>query len=268
VTLQKRWQAITREHIVAGVILLNSLVLFLLGFPSLVARYGGLLFNLDYFFTVFFVVEIVLKVRHRGWRGFWQSRWNRFDFWVVLLSSPMLFSPFFDTHEFGVILIGRLARFLKLARFIPDCDKLWAGLQRALMASVGIIFAIFIYNFILAIAATSFFSSVDPEHFGDPLLSMYTLFKVFTVEGWFDFPDLIAEHASPLVGAFARLFFVFAVLSGGIIGLSIANAVFVDEMVMDNNDGLERRIVALEERLVEKLDALQQDLQAGSSSEN
>jgi len=54
----------------------------------------------------------------------------------------------------------------------------------------------------------------------------------------------------------ARVFFVIAVLVGGILGLSLANAVFVDEMMMDNTDVLERKV----DLLTEELRALRDDL--------
>lgn len=47
----------------------------------------------------------------------------------------------------------------------------------------------------------------------------------------------------------ARIFFVVAVLVGGILGLSLANAVFVDEMMMDNTENLERKVDALTEEV-------------------
>jgi voltage-gated sodium channel len=40
-----------------------------------------------------------------------------------------------------------------------------------------------------------------------------------------------------------------AVLIGGILGLSLANAVFIDEMMMDNTDELERKVDILTEEL-------------------
>ena len=56
--------------------------------------------------------------------------------------------------------------------------------------------------------------------------------------------------ASPRVMvAGARIFFVVAVLIGGILGLSLANAVFVDEMMMDNTVILERKVDALTEEV-------------------
>ena len=241
------------DKIVMIVIIINSFVLFLGAFPDLHKNYEQYLFPVDYICTLYFVFEVVVKVRLRGWNDYWVSGWNKFDFIIVVFSAPMLLSPLVNTGEFAVILLlrmGRLLRFFKLAKFIPNQERLWSGIKRAIAASVGFLVTLSIYNFILAIGAAYFFSEIDPDNFGNPIISIYSMFKVFTVEGWYEIPDSIAEHSSPLMGIFARIYFVFTVLTGGVIGLSIANAVFVDEMVMDNTDILE-----------EKVDELKQDLQ-------
>jgi voltage-gated sodium channel len=49
---------------------------------------------------------------------------------------------------------------------------------------------------------------------------------------------------------------VAAVLIGGILGLSLANAVFVDEMMMDNTEILERKV----DTLTEEVRRLREDL--------
>ena len=77
------------------------------------------------------------------------------------------------------------------------------------------------------------------------------MFKVFTVEGWFDIPDAIASSSSPGAAISIRAFFVFAVATGGLLGLSMANAVFVDEMVKDNNEELEANILLLKQEIME-----------------
>ena len=58
--------------------------------------------------------------------------------------------------------------------------------------------------------------------------------------------DAIAAKASEEVGLVVRAFFAFAVATGGLLGLSLANAVFVDEMVKDNNDDLLERVDELQ----------------------
>ena len=81
---------------------------------------------------------------------------------------------------------------------------------------------------------------------------------MFTVEGWNEIPIIIANAAQKsnpegalytIVGA--RIFFIFVVLTGGIFGMSLANAVFVDEMTMDNNRKLEKKIDKMQKQLVE-----------------
>jgi voltage-gated sodium channel len=248
-----------KDRVVMLVILINSLVLFLGAFPDLKDDYNKPLYIIDYICTVYFVVEVILKVQCFGWQSYWGRGWNKFDFIIVLISAPLLLSPILDTHEFGVILIlrvGRLFRFFKLARFIPNQDRLWVGIKRALSASIGFIITLCIYNFILSIGAAYLFADIDPEHFGDPLISIYSMFKVFTVEGWYEIPDVIAANSTPLMGALARFYFIFTVLTGGIIGLSIANAVFVDEMVMDNTNILEDKVDQLKEDLVDELNLM------------
>jgi len=44
------------------------------------------------------------------------------------------------------------------------------------------------------------------------------------------------------MGAWARIYFISAVLIGGLLGLSLVNAVFIDEMTADNNKLLEKKI--------------------------
>ena len=49
----------------------------------------------------------------------------------------------------------------------------------------------------------------------------------------------------PEWGSGALRLLLAAVLIGGILGLSLANAVFVDEMMMDNTEVLERKVDTL-----------------------
>jgi voltage-gated sodium channel len=141
-------------------------------------------------------------------------------------------------------------------RFIPNLDHLVTGVRRALRASIGVFLALVLINLILAVMATLLFRDLDPEHFGNPISSGYSIFQVFTVEGWNDIAERIEERAesdnsnnTKLLVAGTRAFFVAAVLIGGILGLSLANAVFVDEMMMDNTEALERKVDFLTEEV-------------------
>ena len=80
------------------------------------------------------------------------------------------------------------------------------------------------------------------------------MFKTFTVEGWYEIPDLISIETSRFLGIFARIYFLLIVLTGGILTLSLVIAVFVDEMTMDNTQHLEKTVARIETKLNELLE--------------
>lgn len=244
-----------------GVVILNTVALFFMA-SERQSEWGSAWFVIDYLCVIYFLLEAALKIQRSGFRGYLASGWNRFDFLIVLLSLPVLVAPVVELHDFAAVLLlrlGRLFRLFRLLRFIPNRDHLASGIHRAMKASVGVFLALGLINFVLAIGATMLFGDIAPEHFDDPLRSMYSLFRVFTLEGWYEIPDLLAARAgSESLAMAARLFFVGSVVLGGLFGLSIANAVFVDEMTMDNNQELERRI----EVLTKEIHILREELRA------
>ena len=244
-TLPPVLDVLVRETTVLSVIVLNAVVLFLDAFPSIHAQTDGLLFGVDYACMLFFVLEAGLKIYRDGFRRYWRRTWNRFDFIIVALSVPLLATPFVEANLdlFSFILMGRVLRFLRVMRFIPNATEIWRGVNRSLKASVGIFLVLFVLNLVLAMGANVLFGEAAPEYFGNPLIALYSLFKVFTVEGWYEIPQRLAETGQ--MGSMLivlRLYFVGSVLVGGILGLSLANAVLVDEMTLDNTARLERMV--------------------------
>ncbi|MDE2730632.1 MAG: ion transporter [Bacteroidota bacterium] len=238
---------LVRDSVVLTVIVINAIVLFLAEFPGLHAIYGPELNWVDYGCLLFFILEAGLKIRFAGSFGrYWKNPFNGFDFVIVALSLPLLVSPFLQGawDEWGLFMllrVGRLFRFARLMRFIPDAERILGDIWRALRASVCIFLALIVLNLVLAMGATLLFGHVPiaEEFFGDPFRSMYSLFKVFTIEGWYEIPDRLANAgASQGFVLGLRIYFTIAVTCGGLLGLSIANAVFVDAMVADNNNEL------------------------------
>jgi voltage-gated sodium channel len=79
--------------------------------------------------------------------------------------------------------------------------------------------------------------------------AMYSTFKVFTIEGWYEIPDKIAQTSTNFNAFAIKFYFVLVLIIGGILGLSLVNSIFVDSMVMDNNDDLERKVDLLNEKI-------------------
>ena len=245
----KLLKRIFSETAVLGIILLNTIALVLDGFPHIHARYGELLHYFDLACLVFYIIEVIAKVGIMGWPRYIKDNWNKFDFSIVFLGLPALIDPLFPGEFRGaeailLLRMGRFMRFFRMLRFIPNVSSIWNGVLRSLKASVGIFLVLFILNLITAMGANGLFGKYAPEYFGDPYISFYSMFKVFTIEGWYEIPDYLAgvEGVTPGMLVFIRAYFAFSVIIGGVLGLSLANAVFVDEMTIDNNDELEQLV--------------------------
>jgi voltage-gated sodium channel len=235
--------------------------------------------TLDKLFTVFFMLEAAIKIGTLGPKSYLATPMHRFDFLLVIASIPSLLIGVIELPDTSFLLLLRMLRLLRLLRFlqfIPNVEHLLNGLVRALKASLLVLIFLGFFNFVLAILTCHFYGRLAPELFGDPLLAMFTIFQLFTVEGWNEVPSQINEaiEASDLrwyvfdgyaLTAFTRFYFGTVVLFGGMFGLSLANAVFVDEMTMDNNDSIDhkiddmnRQLVLLQEQLQHALELLQQ----------
>lgn len=255
-----RW--LINERLIIAVILLNALVLFLEAFSAIRSAAQGMLLAVDAACVVYFILEAILKMRYQGIRGYFADSWNTFDFAIVVVSLPSLISG--APALFTLLRLLRLLRFLRLMRFIPNIDRLMVGGKRALKASIGIFMLVFCYLFIFGLSAHYMFGYQTEQladgttaylypDFRDPLLSMYTMFKIFTIEGWYEMSDNIASHSTGITAHLIRLYFIFAVSFGGIVILSLLNAVFVDEMSHDIAARTEEEVEEISEE-VEEID--------------
>lgn len=250
-----------KERNVLFAIVVNTIVIFIMYFPRF---RGDLVFEwIDHFFILFFLLEAIVKIRHLGKKGYFASSWNIFDFILVIGSLPsllMAFFPAWDTSLIIILRIFRLVRIMRFIRFVPDVAKVVKGLGRAMKASVFVFIALLILDLLLAVITCHFYGNLLPEYFGDPLISAYSVFQLFTIEGWNEIPALIAvKMDNPLLAGLTRFYFALVVFTGGIMGMSLANAVFVDEMTMDNNQELEDKIDVLEAKIDRLLEVSKKD---------
>ena len=247
---------IVSEKLVNSFIIVNTISLFLDGFPFIHTLTNGWLGYVDTLCIIYFLIEAIIKIKCLG-GSYFSNGWNRYDFAVTVLSIPsllVLFLPLSETSWFAsasVLRAGRLLRFLRLLKFIPNADHLLRGVSRACKASIGVFLALAILNITLALTATMLFGKISPEHFGDPLKSAYSLLKMFTIEGWYEIPDTVADkHPNLWLSTVLRIYAITTVLIGGILGMGLANAIFIDEMTSDNNEKLEEKIDKLQQSLI------------------
>lgn len=251
------------DKFILGLILLNSAILLVGGYLP-IENEKNILSIVDNLITILFIIELIFKFREYGFKGYFKSNWNKLDFILVLLSIPTLIMFLFniDLIDFSFLLVFRIMRIFKAFRFfkfIPNVGQLVSGIQRALKASVFVFLGFIIYIFIIGILSYYLFQGSGSEYFSNPMISLYSTFKIFTVEGWYEIPEQIIGSYSKLATFFTYLYFIFVVLTGGIFGMSLVNSIFVDSMVSDNNDGLEMKIDDLNSKVTEILIKIQKD---------
>ncbi len=243
------------------VIIFNAILITLSEFPRIATGHDHLIIWLEVFCVTVFIAEVVSKNIRFGWSNYIEVAWNKIDFALVILSLPVLLLPFIEVGGVSAVLTLRLVRFFRLLKIfsvIPQGGKFLHGIKRAFRASIGVAIGILLLLFIASLFSTMIFSIHAPEMFGNPLLSAYSMFRVFAITGWFEIPrNLLQIPYYDTLGwtIFIRCYFIGFLLSGGMIGLSIFNATFIDALVEDNTEEVEDRVKKVEERLqrIEKL---------------
>lgn len=145
----------------------------------------------------------------------------------------------------------RLLRLFKTLHFFPDIIKVVTGFKLALKQSYAVLMSFFIIIVVFGLINKNLFSEIAPEYFGTPFRSIYSVFRMFTIEGWYEIPDAIANATSPLIGKLSVIYLCGLLITCGIIGMSFINSIFVDAMVSDNNDDMKAQLDKMEKQLDE-----------------
>ena len=246
------------EHIILCVILINAAIIFAQesGVDSLALSVADLVC------TLIFIIEMVVKHIEYGFKGYWRDGWNRLDGVLVILSLPSLVAFFVPAGMIGnlsVLLVLRLLRVLRFFRIIhvfPNFSTIARNFGKAMRDSYGVFAGFIVLILIVALVSCALFRDSAPEYFATPIDSIYAIFRICTGEGWNEIPDTIAEGSTVITARWVRLYFSVLLIICSIIGLSLVNAIFVDAMVSDNNDDLEKQV----KELNDKLDAQSREL--------
>jgi voltage-gated sodium channel len=105
-----------------------------------------------------------------------------------------------------------------------------------------ILFTFVVFTTVISLVSVGLFKQVAPDYFQNAFDSFYTIFKIFSGDGFSDVVSQIQANSNTATTVFAKLYFVLIVFSGSILGLSLINSVFINEMttivdeVDENND--------------------------------
>ena len=224
------------EFFVVSIIILSALNVGLRTYnidPSVLQT----LILFDYLITIFFLVEIIIRMfSYEKPALFFQKNWNIFDFSIVALSLIPL--EFLDA-----VIVARLLRVFRLLRiisFIPQFRVLIESLIQAIPRVGYVLLFIFIESYIFAAIGSILFGEVDPVHWENIGVSMLTLFKVATIDGWIE----IMNNTLPVYPG-SWFFYIFYIVINGFIFLNMIVGVVIDVMIRKNSSGQSDEIKSL-----------------------
>lgn len=262
---------VKNDKFILLVILINVGIIYLHTF-TIFEKYYLIFDILDVIFTLFFTYEIVVKVKStkssNKLKSYLKDHWNKIDFFSVVLALPsvgVLFSHQLDFFiGFTALRSLRVFKFLRIIEYIPNGKQITSQMFKAFRSVSFIIFAFVIYSTIISLISVSLFKEYAPNYFQNAFDSFFTIFKVFSGDG---FSDVVAEielNASSEFLFFTKFYFVFIVFTGSILGLSLINSIFIDQMSDDENDKAIKddlqRLKEQNQQLMEKIDQLNEKL--------
>ncbi|MBI4273092.1 MAG: ion transporter [Rhizobiales bacterium] len=221
------------DSLLIGLIVVNLVALTLESMPALVSRYGALFAAVELFSLVVFSLEYVLRiwvavdhapVRHlsplRARLAFVTSAAGIVD----LLAVAPFWLAFFVPLDLRFVLVLRVVRFLKLARYSPGMRSLIEALYAERRALFGC-FVMFAGAVIFAAAAMHLAEShVQPDKLGTILDAMWWAFVTLGTVGYGDVVPVTA--AGKIVAAFAIVASVFVIaLPVGVVATAFADQI-------------------------------------------
>lgn len=251
------------DRFIMPVIIFNAILIFCeeSGFDN------DILDSLDILCTLIFLAEMIFKHQKFGFKGYWSKGLNIMDGILVLVSLPSIVFFLMGSDITGpsfllVLRIFRVFRFFRLVRLFPDFAVIARNFKLAMQQSRAILLGFCVIIVTFALIGCCLFKTAAPEYFGTPIDGIYTTFRLFTIEGWYDIPEAVVQGLGENVGGnnaiwshIIRIYFSFLLIIGGIIGMSLINSIFVDAMVSDNNDDVKAQLREMENKIDRLLEA-------------
>jgi voltage-gated sodium channel len=169
------------ELTVITIIVVSALLIGAKTYEEEVSRFQAVMLWLDVGVTVFFLVEILIRMAaEKRLRDFFRKGWNIFDFIIVTASLI----PMDDSEMVLLARLLRIFRVLRLVSMIPELRLLIAALFKSIPRMGYVALLMFIIFYIYGAIGSFLFASVDEQLWGNISLAMLTLFQVATFESW------------------------------------------------------------------------------------
>lgn len=214
------------ELTVIGIIVVSALLIGAKTYEDEVGPFQQWLLMLDVAITVFFLVEILIRMAaERRLRDFFRRGWNVFDFLIVTASLI----PMDDSEMVLLARLLRIFRVLRLVSMIPELRMLITALFKSIPRMGYVVLLMFIIFYIYGAIGSFLFSDVDEFLWGNISISMLTLFRIATFEDWTD-----VMYATQEVYAWSWIYYLTFIFLTAFIFLNMMIGIVLDVMQKEN----------------------------------
>lgn len=246
--------------------LTTAIIIFyasVLGFKTLdeaAQPYGNILHILDWLVTIYFVIELTIKMAaEEKLVNFFKSGWNVFDFVIVAVTLI----PFDNSSFAAIARLLRVFRVLRLFTARPELKRIIDMLIKAIPSIVDIVILMFIIFYIYAIIGSFVFADLPSGLWTDFLTAMLTLFRVLTFEDWTD-----VMYEAMEVYPWAWFYFVSFVIIAAFVFFNLFVAVIIGEMQKLQDEEMKEEIHDDHEKmnlLIKEVQELKQMIKEGKT---
>ena len=190
------------------------------------ADYVFLLQVFDYSITIFFTIEILIRIfAERSLVNFFKDGWNIFDFLIVSISLI----PIGGAESVFVARLLRIVRILRIITVVPAFRHIIDSLIKTIPRVGFIALLMFIFIYIWGAIGTLFFDEINPERWGNIGVAMLTLVQVATYDDW-----AAVMREVTVVYPIAWIYFISFIIVNAVVLLNMVIGVIVDVMTKES----------------------------------
>lgn len=205
----------------------GNMMIMAIAYDEASEQYNAALENVNLMFTCVFVVEACLKIYGLTVKGYFEERWNRFDFFLVITPfiDLILSLTVFKGTSSKMISVGpqlarvlrilRVSRLLRLIKRLKMIDDLVGMMSLSLPAILNVFMLLILMFMMFGVLGVFLFHTVDTgliiddynnfHNFGSSVL---LLIRASTGEDWNYLLHDLSGHTSPWTASFFLLIFI------------------------------------------------------------
>jgi len=251
------------NNLVTAVIVLNTFILSSEHYPS-TPEFDSMCEKINFFCTVFFCLDMLLRIRAVGVLDYFQDQFNLFDSSLVLLSivelsfsPPAFISKKAQSHKSGISALRtlRLMRLFKLAKRWKTMQELFKKMMRSEFDMANFLALLLLFIYIMALVGMQLFANRyrfdelgfpievgDPRwyNFTSPRLnfdslgwSCFTVFTILTLEDW---QTIMYNAWRGTNKGGSVMYFIITIVFGQIILMNVFLAILISNFTEEGSD--------------------------------